>query len=164
MLFIQIQKVKVDLALAMNGVEKMLQSQQLTFAFVGVAPSLIILFGAVRWLRGMVSTAEGTAHNVKSERRRAWLTMRAVDKILAEKDSDEGKEIRLGHLLIQLQTLRSYAGENGAFPQRDRELRHEFISDIRELERPAELDAKRRVLNRMWVSWADLLGWRNFIR
>lgn len=50
-LLIQIQKAKVDLDQALSGIDKLLKSQELTFAFVGVAPSLAIVYTAFNGAR-----------------------------------------------------------------------------------------------------------------
>lgn len=76
-LLIQVQKVKVDVALAMDGIEKMLHSQQLTFGFVGVAPSILVLYGFGSWARGMMRR-DGGKKKVKEERRKCWMTLRCV--------------------------------------------------------------------------------------
>ncbi|KAG2010232.1 hypothetical protein CC2G_013069 [Coprinopsis cinerea AmutBmut pab1-1] len=43
-ILIQVQKAKVDIDQALTGIDHLLKSQQLTFAFVGVAPALITLY------------------------------------------------------------------------------------------------------------------------
>ncbi|TFY83106.1 hypothetical protein EWM64_g910 [Hericium alpestre] len=43
-LFVQVQKAKVDIDQALAGIDKLLKSQELTFAFVGVAPALAIVY------------------------------------------------------------------------------------------------------------------------
>lgn len=76
-LLIQVQKVKVDVALAMDGIEKMLKSQQLTFGFVGVAPSMLILALVGRWMRGLVNKTDGGSRRKSSEeKRRCWMVIR----------------------------------------------------------------------------------------
>ena len=74
-LLIQVQKVKVDVALAMDGIEKMLKSQQLTFGFVGVAPSMLILVAVGRWARGL-TRSDGGAKKKAEERKKCWMVMR----------------------------------------------------------------------------------------
>lgn len=56
-------------------IEKMLRSQQLTFGFVGVAPSMIILVALSQWVRGVFSR-DGSKKNLKEIRLRNWSTMR----------------------------------------------------------------------------------------
>ncbi|KAH6912957.1 ATP synthase regulation protein NCA2-domain-containing protein [Coprinopsis sp. MPI-PUGE-AT-0042] len=43
-ILIQTQKAKVDIDQALKGIDKLLRSQELTFAFVGVAPALFLLY------------------------------------------------------------------------------------------------------------------------
>lgn len=43
-LLIQIQKTKVDGSLALNGIDRMLQSQQLVFGVVALSPALLIIY------------------------------------------------------------------------------------------------------------------------
>jgi hypothetical protein len=45
---------QVDIDFALAGIDKLLRSQELTFAFVGVAPSLVVLYIAGGWLRSLV--------------------------------------------------------------------------------------------------------------
>jgi nuclear-control-of-ATPase protein 2 len=65
-LLIQVQKTKAsgskqtradalqtDLSLSLLSLDHLLRSQQLTFAFVGVAPSVLILYGLGGWLKGV---------------------------------------------------------------------------------------------------------------
>ncbi|CAO0792124.1 unnamed protein product [Mucor circinelloides] len=50
-LLIQVQKTKVDVDLAMAALDKLLKSNELNFAFLAVAPSMLLTWGAVTWLR-----------------------------------------------------------------------------------------------------------------
>lgn len=49
-LLIQIQKTKVDVEVAMNGIDSILKSQELLFGMVGIAPGMVISYLAFRWL------------------------------------------------------------------------------------------------------------------
>ena len=60
----------------MNGIEQMLKSQQLTFAFVGVAPSMVLLYGIVRWLRNLSGTADSSS--TVALRKRVWYSLRCI--------------------------------------------------------------------------------------
>jgi nuclear-control-of-ATPase protein 2 len=61
----------------MDGIEKMLKSQQLTFGFVGVAPSMLILALVGRWVRGLVNKSDGGSRRKRSEeKRRCWMVIR----------------------------------------------------------------------------------------
>ncbi|OLL24676.1 Nuclear control of ATPase protein 2 [Neolecta irregularis DAH-3] len=51
-LLIQLQKTKVDVETAMDGIDRLLKSQELVFGLVGVAPGLLIVYGTASWIRG----------------------------------------------------------------------------------------------------------------
>ena len=44
-------KLQYDLSLSLLSLDHLLRSQQLTFAFVGLAPSLLILYGLGGWAK-----------------------------------------------------------------------------------------------------------------
>jgi len=46
-------KFQTDLSLSLLSLDHLLRSQQLTFAFVGVAPSVLVLYGIGGYLRGV---------------------------------------------------------------------------------------------------------------
>lgn len=152
----------------MDGVQKMLQSQQLTFAFVGVAPSLIILYGVAGWLRSLFGrTITGRKRATKAERRQAWMTMRSIDKLVPthltpSKRLNLEDDQRLGLLLIQLQALRTYATEKGGVLSNDATMRREFLTDVRALERSTDSEQQIRIVSRMWTTWAPVLRWSEF--
>lgn len=58
-LLIQVQKTKVDLEVAMNGIDDILKSQELLFGFVGVAPGMVLTYLVFRWLASTVSNRRG---------------------------------------------------------------------------------------------------------
>lgn len=45
--------LQTDLSLSLLSLDHLLRSQQLTFAFVGVAPSVLVLYGFIGWARGV---------------------------------------------------------------------------------------------------------------
>lgn len=50
-LLIQIQKTKVDVEVAIGGIDSLLKSQELLFGFVGIAPGVLISYFVAQWLR-----------------------------------------------------------------------------------------------------------------
>ena len=156
-LLIQIQKVKVDVDLAMNGIEKMLQSQQLTFAFIGVAPSIIILVGAVRYVRSLFNVNPRGSSRAKMEKRRAWLALRAVDKLFQEEDTGAHDDHLTGSTLLHLQVLRDFAASN-AFPIKNKVIRQDFVGDVRDLEVTSADRLRRRKIDRFWRTWSPVLS------
>jgi nuclear control of ATPase protein 2 len=52
-LLIQIQKTKVDVEVAMSGIDSILKSQELLFGFIGLTPGVLVTIGVYRWLSGV---------------------------------------------------------------------------------------------------------------
>ncbi|KAI8967342.1 ATP synthase regulation protein NCA2-domain-containing protein [Mycotypha africana] len=50
-MLIQVQKVKVDVDLAMSALDKLLKSNELNFAFLAVAPSMLLTYASASWLK-----------------------------------------------------------------------------------------------------------------
>lgn len=58
-LLIQIQKTKVDVEVAIGGIDSLLKSQELLFGFVGVAPGILISYFTLQWFRGFFGGRRG---------------------------------------------------------------------------------------------------------
>ncbi|SCZ95862.1 BZ3500_MvSof-1268-A1-R1_Chr8-1g09844 [Microbotryum saponariae] len=172
-LLIQVQKVKVDVALAMDGIEKMLRSQQLTFGFVGVAPSILVLFAFGNWVKGFTRRDGSSKKRRKEWGKRCWLSTRQLDLLLApprdieastktSKGDRTGEKEKLtqGLVLLCLANLRNYA-KRGIFPSRDTQLRQAFLEDVRAIEDEgarAKPEKRAKMVERMW-RWGTALGW-----
>jgi len=167
-LLIQVQKAKVDLDQALSGIDKLLKSQELTFAFVGVAPSLAVLYTSLSYFRGLWSGGHGNK-KLGGRRRRevTWQAIRRIERLLVNSEQKDAlhsiqpgtlSPLTSGLLLISISQLRSYAESN---MHRNSLLREGFLEDVADLEDP-ELgrEEKQRVVERMWRSWGGILGWR----
>ena len=64
-LLIQVQKTKVDVEVAIGGIDSLLKSQELLFGFVGVAPGVLISYFVAQWLRGTFGGRRGIERNKK---------------------------------------------------------------------------------------------------
>ncbi|KAI8365316.1 ATP synthase regulation protein NCA2-domain-containing protein [Radiomyces spectabilis] len=58
-LLIQIQKTKVDIDLAMAALDKLLKSNELNFAFLAVAPSMLLTWASCAWIRNVYQSRGG---------------------------------------------------------------------------------------------------------
>ncbi|KAJ5770779.1 uncharacterized protein N7511_002830 [Penicillium nucicola] len=58
-LLIQIQKTKVDVEIAISGIDALLKSQELVFGFVGLTPGILVSFAALRWLGSLLGSRKG---------------------------------------------------------------------------------------------------------
>jgi nuclear-control-of-ATPase protein 2 len=165
-LLIQLQKAKVDLDFALQGISHLLKSQQLTFGFVGVAPALALVYllwdaGSGLW-RGTVGWGRWGG---KNRRRRVWRGLRRVERILNASDAELGADADAGEtvakrlaplptglMILSLTRLRSYA-----LTSLPTKIREPFIEDLADLEDPMlGTRAKLRVVDRMWRCWGGV--------
>jgi len=178
-LFVQVQKAKVDIDQALTGIDKLLKSQELTFAFVGVAPAFGIVYAFLGFLASIYTGGRGRGLYGGTKRRaRVWLSLRRIERLLIaqprhahpehkhpetkiEQHSSPGSTIpplTSGLLLLSVTHLRRYA--ETCLPPNSR-LREGFLEDVVDLENPTLGRAEKlRVVDRMWRSWGDILGWR----
>ena len=159
---------QVDVDQALAGIDKLLKSQELTFAFVGVAPALSVVYVASGYLRGLFAGASRHEHLGGTRRRTAtWLAMRRIERLLITQPHTQGHDggsrkgaiphLTAGLLLLSVSSLRQY-GETW-LPPRSR-LREGFLEDVGDLEDPGlGKEDKMRVVERMWRSWGRILGW-----
>ncbi|KZO96974.1 NCA2-domain-containing protein [Calocera viscosa TUFC12733] len=155
-LLIQVQKTKVDVDVALSGIDKLLKSQELTFAFVGVAPSITILYFAGSWVSRFWSSGRGRGrYGGQHKREEAWLALRRVEHLLLA--PEPLKPLTQGLLVLSLSSLRTYA--QTYLPARTR-LREGFLEDVGDLEDVSlERGDKRVVVQRMRADWGTVLGW-----
>ncbi|KAM0096990.1 Nuclear control of ATPase protein 2 [Aspergillus fumigatus] len=79
-LLIQIQKTKVDVEIAIGGIDSLLKSQELVFGFVSLTPGIMVTYAFLRWAFGVFGNRKGLeVGRRKHELRHA---LRDVDRIL----------------------------------------------------------------------------------
>lgn len=167
-LLIQIQKAKVDLEVAMSGIDKLLKSQQLLFGAVGIAPALGLLYVGQSYVRNKLFkiSSSRSESSGRGYQMRAWEAMRRVDRLLSspptasraagEKRSDKSRDdLTQGLLLLDLSTLRSASGPllmslSHGKKATARRLQRQFLQDIRDLE-----SGEHSAVERMWRSWGS---------
>lgn len=177
--FIQVQKAKVDVDQALAGIDKLLKSQELTFAFVGVAPALSLVYVMGGIMGKLIASSSSHVGGGRTRRTAAWLTMRRIERLLitqprtrkhehphthvkGEQHDTKGTKgaippLTTGLLLLSVSSLRQYAETR--LPLRSR-LREGFLEDVGDLEDPRlGREEKLRVVERMWRSWGQALGW-----
>ncbi|PWW72983.1 NCA2-domain-containing protein [Tuber magnatum] len=156
-LLIQIQKTKVDVEVAISGIDHLLKSQELVFGMVGLTPSALVCVGIFQWARHSMGKGRGRRSGQRSGE--MVRTLRNIDRILTgsaayrtgERDDDRGGVLTYkehGLLLCEIHVLREFAKR--ALPAG---VRAEFAEDVEEL-----VDVRRgvksqfRVLERIrWV-------------
>lgn len=109
-LLIQIQKTKVDVEVAMGGIDALLKSQELVFGFVGLTPGLLVTYFSISALRSSLSEKRGakTIHKQGKMLRQ----LRNIDRILVDSAPSDFGELHYkdqGLLLCEVHVLRQAA-------------------------------------------------------
>ena len=147
-LLIQVQKTKVDLEVAMTGIDSLLKSQELVFGFVGLTPGVLVSIGLLQYLRSVFSGRSGLRQNKKSGR--AVRILRNIDRILSEARPTENNMLSYkdhGLLLCEVHQLRSLA--DGLLP---RDINKEFLEDLDDLANVKGISVQAKALDR--IRWA----------
>lgn len=148
-LLIQVQKTKVDVEVAMSGIDSILKSQELLFGFIGLTPGVLVTFGVCRWLKGAFSSRRGVQQWARQGQ--LLLILRNIDRILVGATATEFGEISYkdhGLLLCEVHLLRQEA--SGVLPRR---IFHEFLVEIDELvDVRSGLERQQKVVER--IRWA----------
>ncbi|KAK0266853.1 Nuclear control of ATPase protein 2 [Friedmanniomyces endolithicus] len=129
-LLIQVQKTKVDVEIAMGGIDALLKSQELVFGFVGLTPGILVTYFGLHYLRSSLTSKRGA--RAQGEQGKLLRQLRNIDRVLQHAEPTEFGELGyrdLGLLLCEVQGLRSAA--EGSLP-RGRVAR-EFGEDVEEL-------------------------------
>ncbi|KAG1470962.1 hypothetical protein G6F56_002391 [Rhizopus delemar] len=146
-ILIQVQKTKVDVDLAMSALDKLLKSNELNFAFLAVAPSMLLTWASASWFKNAVQgktkqrvTKAGLPIRETLRRIERQLIIRTPQTELSEwqqRTSSEQDRVQedcetQGLLLCEIHLLRSYAV---ILPTKNN-TRARFLEDIRDLENP----------------------------
>jgi nuclear-control-of-ATPase protein 2 len=182
-LITDLPSLQVDIDQALAGIDRLLKSQELTFAFVGVAPALGLVYVLGGYLRSFLFSGNNQARfGGRKQRLSTWSAIRRVEHLLltqpslrptkqntvintyflqngVSKPTTDILPLTAGLLLLSVTRLREYA--ETCLPVNS-QLREGFLQDVGELESPLlGRDEKLQVINRMWRSWGDVLGWHS---
>ena len=145
-LLIQIQKTKVDVEVAISGIDSLLKSQELVFGFVGLTPSILICFAAFRYLGGTFGSRRGLKKDKRANQ--ALHVIRNIDRILTLAVPTESNLLSYkdhGLLLCEVHVLRERAQR--LFPGN---VRREFLEDVGDLSNiNSGIQTQLRVLERI---------------
>lgn len=147
-LLIQVQKTKVDLEVAMTGIDSLLKSQELVFGFVGLTPGVLVSIGAFRYLQGIFWGRSGQRQSGTAAR--AIRILRNIDRILSDASPTDSNMLSYkdhGLLLCELHVLRSLATK--LLPK---SVQQEFLEDLDDLANIKGIRFQAKALNR--IRWA----------
>ncbi|KAM4056752.1 ATP synthase regulation protein NCA2 domain-containing protein [Hirsutella rhossiliensis] len=147
-LLIQVQKTKVDLEVAMTGIDSLLKSQELVFGFVGLTPGVLVTIGIFQYLRSVFGGRTGQRRCAKAGR--AIRVLRNIDRILSEARPTENNVLSYkdhGLLLCEVHVLRNLASK--LMP---RDIQKEFLEDLDDLANIKGIQIQAKALDR--IRWA----------
>ncbi|KAJ3475920.1 hypothetical protein NLG97_g9297 [Lecanicillium saksenae] len=147
-LLIQVQKTKVDLEVAMTGIDSLLKSQELVFGFVGLTPGVLVSIGVFRYLQAMLGGRSGRRQSGTAGR--AIRILRNIDRILSDASPTESNMLSYkdhGLLLCELHVLRSLTTK--LLP---RSVQQEFLEDLDDLANIKGIGFQAKALTR--IRWA----------
>lgn len=129
-LLIQVQKTKVDVEVALSGIDALLKSQELVFGFVGLTPGVLVCFAAFRYLGGTFGNRRGLKRGRKAGQ--TVRIIRNIDRILTQATPSNNNGILSykdhGLLVCEVHVLRKWA--HRLFPG---EIEREFLEDVADL-------------------------------
>lgn len=128
-LLIQVQKTKVDVEVAISGIDALLKSQELVFGFVGLTPGVLVCFSVFRYLGGTFGSRKGLRQGKKAGQ--TVRVLRNIDRILTLATPTATNILSYkdhGLLLCEVHVLRTRAHK--LFPG---EIEREFLEDVSDL-------------------------------
>ncbi|KAL2200485.1 ATP synthase regulation protein NCA2-domain-containing protein [Corynascus similis CBS 632.67] len=153
-LLIQVQKTKVDLEVAISGIDALLKSQELVFGFVGLTPGVLVSIGVFQYLRTVFGSRKGLRQGQRV--RRSVRVLRKIDRILSEATTSQNNIISYrdhGLLVCEVHVLRGLA--HGVLPG---DVEKEFIEDLDELANLKGIQVQMRALERIRWAYAEWLS------
>ncbi|KAG0156532.1 hypothetical protein PDIDSM_3711 [Penicillium digitatum] len=148
-LLIQIQKTKVDVEIAISGIDALLKSQELVFGFVGLTPGILVSFATMRWLGGLLGSRRGLRKGQQQQKLRRGL--RNMARILTSSAAFSNRTIAYkdsGQLICEAEALLQHMKIISGSMQYE-----EFREDIQDLLNVQNgVDKQLRVIERM--RWA----------
>lgn len=148
-LLIQIQKTKVDVEVAIGGIDSLLKSQELLFGFVGIAPGVLISYLLVQWVGNTFGGRRGLRQ--KQQQGETVRLLRNIDRTLTTSTPSENGMLSYkdhGLLLCEGHVLRQRAAK--VLPGN---VQREFLEDFNDLmDIRIGIERQIKVLER--IQWA----------
>ncbi|KAH9909077.1 ATP synthase regulation protein NCA2 [Xylariomycetidae sp. FL2044] len=146
-LLIQVQKTKVDVEVAMSGIDALLRSQELVFGFVGLTPGILVSITAFEYLRRVLGRK-----GFREDRRagRCVRVLRNIDRILSEATPSPNNLLSYkdhGLLICEVHVLRKLAHQ--VLPA---DVERDFLEDLDDLANLKGIQSQMRALDR--IRWA----------
>ena len=148
-LLIQIQKTKVDVEVAVGGIDNLLKSQELVFGFIGLTPGVLVCLGLSHWLSGVFAGRRGRTESKKHGG--LIRVLRNIDRILICSSPSQNGVLSYkdhGMLLCEVHILRQRARR--ILPG---EVYNEFLEEVHDLiDLRTGIDRQLHIVGR--IRWA----------
>ncbi|KAJ9299326.1 hypothetical protein DTO271G3_2948 [Paecilomyces variotii] len=154
-LLIQIQKTKVDVEIAIGGIDALLKSQELVFGFVGLTPGILASYAVFRWLSGVFGNRKGLRRGKKQDEMRRAL--RNADRVLTSASPTPNGILSYkdhGLLICEVQVLKKTAAK--FFPGPVYRDFQEDMSDLMNIN--AGTEKQLRIIERIRWGYSKWLG------
>lgn len=151
-LLIQVQKTKVDLEVAISGIDALLKSQELVFGFVGLTPGILVSVAVLSYLRGVFFGGRRGMRRRGERVGRCVRTLRNIDRIFSEATPSQNNLLSYkdhGLLVTEVHILRNLVRQGRLMP---REIEGEFLEDLDDLANVKGISVQVRALER--IRWA----------
>lgn len=109
-LLIQVQKTKVDVEVAISGIDQILKSQELVFGIIAALPSFSVTWWIFQWVTGTFLGRRRASLGLKRQNSKdvATETLGRIDRILCiPSESEEDINTKVGLILCDTHLLRS---------------------------------------------------------
>lgn len=147
-LLIQVQKTKVDVEVAMAGIDALLKSQELVFGFIGLTPGILVSIGLVQYLRTVFGGKK--SYRQEGHAGKAVRVLRNIDRIFSEATPSPNNLLSYkdhGLLVCEVHVLRRLA--HSLLPA---DVEREFLEDLDDLANLKGIQSQVRALDR--IRWA----------
>ncbi|CAN8102321.1 unnamed protein product [Discula destructiva] len=151
-LLIQVQKTKVDLEVAISGIDALLKSQELVFGMVGLTPGILVSVAVLSYLRGMLLSNRRGMRQRGEQVGRCVRTLRNIDRIFSEATPSQNNLLSYkdhGLLITEVHILRNLVRIGRLMPK---EIESEFLEDLDDLANVKGIQVQLRALER--IRWA----------
>ncbi|EPX71609.1 uncharacterized protein SOCG_01826 [Schizosaccharomyces octosporus yFS286] len=145
-LLIQLQKTKVDVEVALSGIDRLLKSQQLVFATVGITPSIIFCYALLKQFQK--NFLKKSVLSLSERRQRFRQSMRDAERILLcsgqKKTLDDKK---YGLLVFQVNTMAELSKELAI----SKHMQEDLLQDLEDIQTNAYgISSQLRAIDRIY--------------
>ncbi|KAH8912788.1 ATP synthase regulation protein NCA2 [Coniochaeta sp. PMI_546] len=153
-LLIQVQKTKVDLEVAMSGIDSLLKSQELVFGMIGLTPGVLVTITALSYLKSVSGGRKGMRRSQRGAR--SVRVLRSIDRILSEAVPTQNNLLSYkdhGLLVCEVHVLRNLV--HGLLPG---EIERDFLEDLEDMVSLKAISIQLRALDRIRWTYSRWLN------